>query len=153
MPLTTLSRRVLSDLVVHEFDPAVGYARQDLNVTPDGEITVGTVVVRAKSASNTAATAWAVLDGASDVAATNEFAIVYGDHFGFNEAFTPRTIASGRFNAVGFTGKNGGLILKDWLVKQVAQDEEGAALTDAQFAALCELLKAQGIILETTLGV
>ena len=153
MPLVSMNRRVLSDLVFHEIDPSVGYSRQDLNITPDGEITLGTVVVRAKAATNTAATPWTVLDAASDVVATNEFAIVYGDHFGFNEAFTPRTIANGRFNAVGFVGKNGGLQLKDWLVKEVAQDSEGAALTDTQFEQLRDLLKAQGIILEVTLGV
>lgn len=154
MPLITLSRRVLSDLVIHEFDPAVGYARQDLNITPIGEIKLGAVVVRAKADANTAATAWAVFAGADDLVATNEFAIVYGNHFGFNEKFTPRAIAANQFNAVGYVGRgNGALILKDWLVKEVTQDPAGAGLSDGEFEQLRELLKVQGIILEITLGV
>lgn len=152
MPLVTLNRRTLSDLVFHEIDPSVGYPRQDLNVTPAGELLMGAVVFRAKASANTAESAYAVLSGAADLVNTNEFAVVYGDHYSANEAFTPRAIAVGQFNAVGFVGKNGGLQLKDWLVKEVAQDADGAALTDANFETLRELLKEQGIILEITLG-
>lgn len=156
MPLVTLSRRTLGDLVLHELDPSVGYARQDLNVTPPAggaEIRMGTVVYRAKANTNNQYTAYTVLDGAAALVATNEFAVVYGDHFSCQESFVPRAIAANQYNAVGYVGKNGGLQLKDWLPKEIAQDADGAALTDAQFEILRELLKAQGIILEITLGV
>lgn len=144
-----------SDLVVNELDPSVGYARQDLNVTPSGALAMGTVVFRAKASTNTEATAYARLTGNAQLVNTNEFAIVYGDHYSFNPSFTPRTIATGQFNAVGFVGKNGALALKEYYVKQIAQaagGSGGAGLTDAQFEVLRQLLKDQGIILELTVA-
>lgn len=155
MPLVSINRNIFSDLVLHELDPVVGYSRQDLNVTPpaaNATVKLGTVVFRAKANTNTAETAYAVLSADTQLVATNEFAIVYGDHYGYNPEFAPRTIAAGQFNAVGFVGKNGALQLKDALVREFAQDPDGADLTDAQFETLRELLKAQGIILEITLG-
>ena len=154
MPFVEFNSKQLSDLVVHEQDPSVGYARQDLNVTPPAggaAIAMGTVVLRAKAATNTPATAYSVLDASSDLSVDNEFAVVYGNHYSCQESFVPRSIANGQFNAVGFVGKNGGLILKDKLVREVAMDSEGAALTETQFQQLRELLASQGIILEVTI--
>ena len=137
----------LSDLVVHELDPSVGYSRRDLNVTPiTPAIRLGTVVYRAKSADLTAP--WTVLASAAPLVLTNEFAVVYGDHFSFNPSFVPRAIAAGRYNAVGYVGTSGALQLKEYLIKQVAQDAAangGAALTDAQVETLKGLLEQQGI--------
>lgn len=147
----TLAPR-FSDLVVHEIDPSVGYSRRDLNVTPpagSAAVPIGTVVYRAKSTDLTAA--WTVLAGAAALVATNEFAVVYGDHYSFNPSFVPRAISAGQYNAVGFVGTAGGLQLKEYFVKQVAQDAAGAALTDAQFETLRGLLEAQGIQLLRTL--
>lgn len=155
MPLVSLNRVIFSDLVLHELDPSVGYARQDLNVTPPSggaEIVMGTVVFRAKSASNTQYTAYTVFSDAAQLVTTNEFAVVYGNHYSCQESFVPRAIVANQYNAVGFVGKNGALQLKDYLVKQFAQDEDGADLTDGEFEQLRELLKQQGIILEVTLG-
>lgn len=136
-----------SDLVVHELDPSVGYSRRDLNVTPPASpVLLGTVVYRAKSADLTAA--WTVLGGSAPLVLTNEFAVVYGDHFSFNPSFTPRAIAANRFNAVGFVGTSGALQLKEYYIKQVAQSAVnvgGAALTDAQVETLKGLLEQQGI--------
>ena len=151
MPFTVLEQTKLSDLVQNELDPSVGYARQALNVTPDGVVKMGTVVFRAKANTNTAGTAYAALSASTDVVAANEFAVVYGDHYSAQSEFTPRAIAAGKFNAVGFVGKNGALILKEQLIKKVAQDAAGANLTDEQFEVLREALKAQGIILEQTI--
>lgn len=150
VPATFAQR--FSDLVVHEIDPSVGYSRRDLNVTPpaaSAPVPIGTVVHRVKSSDLTAA--WTVLAGAAALVATNEFAVVYGDHYSFNPSFVPRTIATGQYNAVGFVGTAGGLQLKEYFVKQVAQDSAGAALTDAQFETLRGLLEAQGIQLLRTL--
>ncbi len=136
-----------SDLVVHELDPSVGYSRRDLNITPPAQpVLLGTVVYRAKSADLTAP--WTVLASATPLVLTNEFAVVYGDHFSFNPSFTPRAIAAGRYNAVGFVGTSGALQLKEYYIKQVAQsavNAGGAALTDAQVETLKGLLEQQGI--------
>lgn len=145
VPETFVQR--FSDLVVHEHDPSVGYSRRDLNVTPgSAPVQLGTVVYRAKTADLTAP--WTVLGGAAPLVLTNEFAVVYGDHFSFNPSFTPRAIAAGRYNAVGFVGTSGALQLKEYYIKQVAQsavDAGGAALTDAQVETLKGLLEQQGI--------
>lgn len=134
----------LSDLVVHEMDPSVGYSRRDLNVTPGtAPVTLGTVVYRARTADKTAP--YAVLDGAAAIVDTNEFAVVYGDHFSFNPSFVPRAIAAGRYNAVGYVGTSGALQLKEYYIKQVAQAADGAALSDAEFETLKGALEQQGI--------
>lgn len=138
-----------SDLVVHETDPSVGYNRRDINVTPAGAVKLGQVVFRAISSDLEAP--YAVLSAAAQLVATNEFAIVFGDHFSFNPEFTPRAIEAGSYNAVAIVGNGNAIQLKEFYVKQVAQDAEGAALTDAQFETLRGLLEAQGIQLLKTL--
>lgn len=137
----------LSDLIVHEQDPSVGYNRRDINITP-AAVQLGQVVYRAKSSDLTAA--YAVLSDAAQLVDTNEFAIVIGDHYSFNPSFTPRAIASGQFNAVAIVGNGNAIQLKEYLVKQVAQDAGGAALTDAQLETLRGLLEASGIQLLKT---
>lgn len=136
-----------SDLVVHELDPSVGYSRRNLNITPiTPAIRLGTVVYRAKNADLTAA--WTVLASATPLVLTNEFAVVYGDHFSFNPSFVPRAIAANQYNAVGFVGTSGALQLKEYYIKQVAKSATnvgGAALTDAQVETLKGLLEQQGI--------
>lgn len=136
-----------SDLVVHELDPSVGYSRRDLNITPiTPALRLGTVVYRAKNADLTAA--WTVLASATPLVLTNEFAVVYGDHFSFNPSFVPRAIAANQYNAVGFVGTSGALQLKEYYIKQVAKSATnvgGAALTDAQVETLKGLLEQQGI--------
>lgn len=147
MPFVSLSRTDFSDLVVNELDPSVGFSRQDLNITPvaDTPVLMGTVVFRAKASGNTAATAYAALSAAADLSLDNEYAVVYGDHYNCKASFEPRAIEAGSFNAVGFVGKNGALQLKEYLIKPIAQDAEGAALTDAEFESLREILGSQGI--------
>ena len=138
----------LSDLIVHEADPSVGYNRRDINITP-APVQLGQVVFRAVGSDLTAP--YAVLDGAAALVDTNEFAIVIGDEFSFNPEFTPRAIAADQFNAVAIVGNGNAIQLKEYYVKQVAQDAEGAALTDAEFETLRGLLEAAGIQLLKTL--
>lgn len=142
-----------SDLVVNELDPRVGYARETINVTSPRmgyTVKMGTVVFRAKSADPLAA--YAVLSASTDLAPTNEYAVVYGDHYGFNEEFVLAAESTNPVagNAVAFV--RGPVQLKEWYIKQIAQDAAGAALTDAQFNNLKELLASQGVIVEVTLG-
>lgn len=154
MPFTPLSRTDLSDLVYHELDPSVGYARSDINVTPPaggGAVAMGTIVFRAKADANTAATAYAVLSAAADISVDNEYAVVFGDHYGCKESFVPRAIAADQFNAVAFVGKSGAVMLKDYLIKAIAQDAGGANLSDSEFENLREVLSMQGLRVENTL--
>lgn len=148
MPFVAYNRTRLSDLVQNELDPAVGYSRQDINLTPAGEVVMGTVAFRAKGSTNTKDTPYAVVNDAAQLVDTNEFAIVFGNEYSCKDVFTPRAIAADQFNAVAFVGKNGALILKERLVQEYAL---GAGLAEADFEVLRELLKSQGIILETTL--
>ena len=143
-----VSNKRLSDLIVHETDPSVGYNRRDINITP-APVQLGQVVFRAISSDLTAP--YAVLSAAGQLVDTNEFAIVIGDEFSFNPNFTPRAIEAGQFNAVGIVGNGNAIQLKEYYVKQVAQDAEGANLTDAQFETLRGLLEAAGIQLLKTL--
>lgn len=136
-----------SDLVVHEIDPSVGYGRKSINVTPAGVVELGTVVFRAKGTNPEAP--YAVFSNVDQLVATNEFAVVYGDHFSFNPSFTPRAVAAGRFNAVGFVGHTGGLQLKEYYIKERATAAV-PAITAAQFESLKELLEVQGIVVLET---
>lgn len=140
----------LSDLVVHEIDPSVGYGRKCVNITPpagDAAVEIGTVVYRAKGTDPEGA--YAVLSAADQIAETNEFAVIYGDHYSFNPSFVPRAIVAGQYNAVGFVGHSGGLQLKEYFIRQFA-DTLGTPLTDAQFASLKEVLEKQGIVVLET---
>lgn len=139
----------LSDLVFHEVDPASGYARECINVTPPAAgapVLIGTVVFRAKSTNPYAA--YAVLTGNSALVSTNEFAVVFGSGYGFDPSFVPFAVQTTNFNAVSF--KRGMVQLKEYFIKQIAQDPAGANLTDAQFETLRELLKLQDVIVEVT---
>lgn len=150
MPFSALPiNQRLSDLVFHEVDPGSGYARECINVTPpaaSAPVLLGTVVFRVKSLDSRAP--YAVLSAASQLVSTNEFAVVFGDGYGFNPSFVPFAVAAGSFNAVSF--KRGMIQLKEYFLKQVTQNPAGAALTDAQFETLRELLKLQDVIVETT---
>ena len=137
---------LFSDLVFHELDPSVGYARECINVTPpaaSAPVQLGTVVFRA--ASTDPAAAYAVLVNASDIVATNEFAVVFGDAFGFNASYVPNAIAAGVFNSVAF--KRGPVQLKDYYLK-LRQDK----LNANEFAILKVVLKKQGVIVELTVA-
>lgn len=139
-----------SDLVFHEVDPQSGYAREDVNVTPPANgapIELGTVAVREKTELDPYAP-YTILSGAADISEDNEYIVLFGDNFGFNPSFVPFSVTTTSFNAVGF--KRGMVQLKEYFIKQVAQDATGAALTDAEFETLREVLKRQDVIVEIT---
>ena len=141
MPFTPLNRTDLSDLVYHELDPAVGYARKDIVVQAEDPLLIGTVVFRAKAANDLAP--YAPITGASDLTAANEFAVVFGDNYGCKETWTVEDDAT-EVNSVGFI--SGPIFLKDKLVI-----ENNQTLNAAGQAALRQVLQNQGIILEKTL--
>lgn len=142
MPFVPANFRArLSDLVVHELDPAVGYSRRDLNIDTEDTVEIGTVVFREITSDLTAP--YTPVTSADALVDTNEFAVVYGDEFSFNPSFTPRAIAEGQYNAVGYVGTSGGLQLKEYYIKE--RIVEDAGLTEANFETLKGLLEAQGI--------
>lgn len=147
MPFVTMPySQQLSDLVVHELDPSVGYSRKCVNVTPpaaSAPVQIGTVAFRAKSTDVRAP--YAVLTAATAISEDNEFVVLYGDEYSFNPSFVPRAIAAGQYNAVGFVGHSGGLQLKEYYLKQ-----RHAALSATEFDALKEVLEKQGIIVLVT---
>lgn len=133
----------LSDLVVHEYDPSVGYTRDviTLNFVAAGAVPMGTAVYRAKGVDDSAD--WAKVTANSQLVATNEFAIVFGDGYGAKETFD--VLITTDTKAVAF--RRGPVILKDYLVKSLAV---AAGLTAPQFETLRKLLKDQGVIVEIT---
>lgn len=131
----------LSDLVLFEgIEPSVGFNRREINVTPpaaSAPVKLGTVVFRAKSTDETAP--YAVVSAVGDIALTNEYAVVLGNHYGYQTSFVPNAIAAGSFNALAYT--SGPMKIKDYLPKQIH-----SALNATQFAALAQALEKQGIV-------
>lgn len=130
----TLQKRP-SDLIVDQESGNFNY--DNANITPAGVIPFGTVVFRAKGLAIEAP--WAAVAADADVAATNEYAVVYGDQYGFKADFTPKAIAAKKFNAVVI--KRGPAMLKEFYIKQV----HGTALT-TKYGILKQLLADQGVV-------
>ena len=124
-----------SDLVVDHY---IGNFNNDkANITPAGVIPFGTVVFRAKGLAVDAP--WAAVASDDDVADTNEYAVVYGDHYGFKYDFTPKAIKAKFFNAVVI--KRGPAMLKEFYIKAV----HGTALS-TKYGVLKQLLADQGVV-------
>lgn len=139
----------LSDLIVNEYEPSVGFCRESINVTPpaaSAPVTLGTVVYRVKSLDPAAA--WTVLDADTALVATNEFAVVFGDEYGFTESYIPNTITANEFNSVAV--RRGPVVLKEYYLKAITMAAP-ASLSAAEFGTLKELLKLQNIVVERTL--
>lgn len=144
MPLVQRGFTQLSDLVVHEKDPSVGYAREVVfvDVAADTPVVMGMVAYRAKAATDTAYT---LLSAAGQLVTTNEFVVLFGDEYSAKPQGFTLLAADTTDNAVGFVRDN--VILKDYLIKSATS----GFLNAAQFAALVHLLKAQGVIVEQTI--
>ena len=144
MPLVTRGFTQLSDLVVHERDPSVGYAREVVfvDVAADTAVVMGMVAFRAKAATDTS---YALLSNASQLVTTNEFVVLFGDEYSAKPQGFTLLAADTTDNAVGYVRDN--VILKDYLMKAATS----GFLNAAQFAALVHLLKAQGVIVEITI--
>lgn len=142
MPLVARNFRQLSDLVFHEIDPSVGYAREVVfvDVGADTTVPMGTVAYRAKAASDAAYT---LLSAAGQLLTTNEFVVLFGDEYGCKADIT-LLAAETTDNAVGYV--RGMVQLKDYLLKEATD----SFLDATQFETLRHLLKAQGVIVEVT---
>ena len=143
-----LTQRRLSDLIVHEADsPFVGYTRADgtnavVTVAGNDVLTLGTPVFRAKGA--VAGTKWAPVKAAANVAATNEYALVIADGLG------EQNDVSGAGDRIVTLLVRGNVVVKKATVEAAAA---AVGLTiAADQANLVHLLKAQGIVAETTIA-
>lgn len=150
MPLIPIQQNMLSNLVFHEIDPSVGYARRVIVISDnDKEIPMGTVVWRTKAsgAVNQDAPFAVVSDAAAQLVADNELAVVFGDKYGCKDVFTTGAAAAAPHKAVAFV--RGEVQLKDYLLMEALEiDDRGS---DA-YKALKAILESQGIIIERTLG-
>lgn len=130
--------KYISDLVIGHL--GFHFSVDNANITPpaaNGILPLGTVVFRAKGLGS--ADAWAPVATVGDVVATNEFAVVFGDHYAAKFDFAPRAIAAGKFNSV--------------VIKRDAQFKEhyikavhGTDLGDVAFDLLKQLMADQGLL-------
>ena len=142
MPFTAINRTVLSDLVVHEQDPSVGYARRVITVRAEDPLTIGTVVFRVKNANANAP--YAPVEDGDDLSLSNEYAVVFGDIYSCREQWEVTDDATTP-NSVAFV--KGTVILKDKLITETT----GFAFGTASYLQLKGLLEAQGIVIEQTI--
>lgn len=144
MPFINKPYFILSDLVVNELEPCVGWARKVVPVDIDDETEVaqGTVVFRARGIDPTVP--FAPITAAANLAITNEYAVLFGDHYNAKPTFL---VTQGE--AVSFF--NQGVILKEKALKDIYVDVDTPILTEAQFEGLKLLLERQGIRVEHTL--
>ena len=115
-----------SDLVFHEIDPCVGYAREDI-VIPEGDVVKAGTVYFQK-------------DQTFDV----KLVVVFGNGYGMQTEFTAVAGGNGKFNAVCY--KRGLIQLKEGLIRENLPEAIGG--DEAEFGKLKELLKRQGVIIE-----
>lgn len=143
MPLVTRGFTQLSDLVVHEREPSVGYAREVVfvDVASDTVVPMGMVAYRAKAASDAAYT---LLSASSQLVTTNEFVVLIGNRYQAKPQGFTLLAADTTDNALGYVRDN--VILKDYPIKQATS----GFLNATQFESLRHLLKEQGVIVEIT---
>jgi hypothetical protein len=139
MAILDLTFRTLGDLVVHEMEPSVGYARKviSLNFTAAGSVPMGTVV--AKAAADTTYHRAVVADLTT---AGTVFAVVFGDAHSAKATFD--IAANTATAAVAFVRDE--VILSDYLIKLV-----NTQFNAAQINTLKGLLEAQGVLVEIAL--
>lgn len=139
----TLQKRA-SDLVVAHLDH--NFSNDDANITPPAGgaiLPFGAVVFRAKGQNKEAA--WARLTSAASLVTTNEFAVPFGDGYGFKADFVPNAIVAGRYNAVVVKRDAG---LKEYYIKQANASVgpvPGTGTTAGTFAAANATLVVNGV--------
>ena len=145
----TYQARKLSDLILHEADSAyigLGGADKAVDATvtlASGDVlTLGTPVFRAKNA--VSGTKWAPVKTIAALATTNEFALVIAD--GLGEQYN----VTGTGDRVVTLLVRGNVTVKDATLK-AACTAIGLTIAADQ-ANLIHLLKAQGIVAETTIA-
>lgn len=125
-----------SDLVIAHAD--FHFSNDNANVTPGASpFKLGTIVHRPKGSAP--AVAWTALAADADVVDTNEFAFLFGDHYGFKYDFTPKAIVTGKWNAVVVVRDAG---FKEFYVKELYK----TVLAAAPYALLQRLLADQNLI-------
>lgn len=125
-----------SDLVIDHED--FHFSNDNANVTPGAApFKLGTVVARPKDSAPTVA--WEAIDAAADVVATNEFAVLFGDHYGFKYNFTPKAITAGKWNAIVIKS---GAAFKEFYIKENYATLLGAV----PYALLKQLLANAGLL-------
>lgn len=144
MPFIAINRAQLSDLVYHEMEPAVGYSRKTVVVQHDGELSMGTVAFRVKTATLDAP--YSPVTTSADLSLANEYVVLFGDNYSCKETWTVTDSAT-EVNSVGFTGDAGGVFLKDLFIIETT----GFARGSAEYNQLKQVLANQNMILETTL--
>lgn len=145
----TYQARKLSDLILHEADSAyIGQGSADkavdatVTLASGDVLTLGTPVFRAKNA--VSGTKWAPVKTIAALATTNEFALVIAD--GLGEQYN----VTGPGDRVVTLLVRGNVTVKDATLK-AACTAIGLTIAADQ-ANLIHLLKAQGIVAETTIA-
>lgn len=128
-----------SDLIVdHE---EFHFSNDNANVTPGAQpFKLGTVVVRPKGSAPTVA--WTAVSADADIVDTNDFAVLYGDHYAFKYDFTPKAITSGKWNAIVVRR---GAAFKEYYIKQ----NYGTVLAADKYALMLELMANCGLLVLT----
>ena len=143
----TYQARKLSDLILHGDDSAyIGYTRADkavdatVTLASGDVLTLGTPVFRAKNA--VSGTKWAPVKLNTALASSNEFALVIAN--GLGEQYN----VTGTGDSVVTLLVRGNVTVKDATLKAACTAIGLTAAADQ--ANLIHLLKAQGIVAETT---
>lgn len=146
MALINIEQDILTDLVLKEVDPSAGYARRVVNVTSTADMPMGKLVFRtvASGALDQDAAFAPVTAPTTQLVATNEFAVVFGDKW--KAQSVTAGAATGTVQAVSFV--RGEVQLKDALILSVNSITRGSA----DHKAVKALLERQGIIMIETRG-
>lgn len=125
-----------SDLVIGHL--GFHFSNENANITPEATpFVLGTVVARPKGGAPDAP--YSAVTTAGDVVDTNEYAVVFGDHYAFKESFTPKAIVAGKWNAL--------VIVRDAAFKEFYIKENYATvLGAAPYALMKKLMSDQGLL-------
>ncbi|AXF52997.1 MAG: hypothetical protein [Caudoviricetes sp.] len=126
-----------SDLLIDH--PHFKFGMEDSNITPGAQpFVLGTIVHRPKDSLQTVA--WTAVAAGADVVDTNEFAVIWGDHYAFKEEFTPKAIAAGKWNSI--VARKGAF--KEFYIKANYK-----TVLAADYAKLLQLMANQGMLVLT----
>lgn len=126
-----------SDLLIDH--PEFKFGNENANITPGAQpFKLGTIVARPKDSAPTVA--WEAIDADADVVATNEFAVVWGDHYGFKADFTPKAIAAGKWN---------GIVIRKGAFKEFYIKANYKTVLTTKYAHLLQIMANQGLLVLT----
>ena len=123
-----------SDLLIDH--PDFKFGNEDSNITPGAQpFKLGTIVHRPKDSLQTVA--WTAVAAGADVVDTNEFAVIWGDHYGFKMDFTPKAIAAGKWNSI---------VVRKGAFKEFYIKANYKTVLAADYAKLLQLMANQGLL-------